>query len=592
MTTYARPLYPGIAQIQSCTVTMGHGITPTGFQIVIVPQPSNTVIEQGTFRLEYNDQVLDFPECRIDQASFQFDEAGQLIQLTILDRRWKWALARVTSEQAFGRISGEYNIRREDGTIRAIEGGQAPVWAENTERTPQQLATLLLEAAGETGFSVADLPNESRPYVNWDVSNPMAELADLCESLNCRVVLGPLDNRVKICRVNQGRLLPTDGLIRYGAQADYNATPDELCVITDYVRFQLDFELEAVGLDIDGSIKPIDELSYKPAGGWKDIDVYSNMGSLDDGVAIANLATRSVFRWYRVKVPFDAPIFGAVEKREQVILLGAQVYTENFDGVKQSRDAMVYGSYFVGSDAEPLNSLNQVKYLPDDIVEERKADDERLKQIVRSGFSIDSERAIVRFSQPIWRQIKDQDEANNDHWSPAFLRLRTSCYLRFSETGGIVRKQKFRKLSNATNPYTLDLRHDEVKPTVIAQYSNTMEPIQGVENANEVDLEINHILSDAAARYSAPQIPQSGVYGGWRFDVNLDGAIQAISWSMSANGVDPITRIGRNQDNGITSVPYRLLRTHQKNAQVQRAKLADEWKRKQQNELARAVGVK
>lgn len=56
--------------------------------------------------------------------------------------------------------------------------------------------------------------------------------------------------------------------------------------------------LEAVGLDTDGQIKLIDELSYKPAAGWGQ-EWHAVFPSITNP-AHRELAVRSVFRWYRI----------------------------------------------------------------------------------------------------------------------------------------------------------------------------------------------------------------------------------------------------------------------------------------------------
>lgn len=585
--------YPGIAQIQSATIRMGHGHTPDGFQLVLAPQPSNSPLEIGTLRLEYNNETLDFPDCRVDQASFSFDLSGNLIAMTILDRRWRWQ---------FGRISGEYNIRREDGTIKTNPQAAPALAVENTERTPQQLAVLCLQAASEpiAPDAVAELPNDVRPYVNWDVDNPMASLAALAETLGCRIVLNPLDNLVRVRKVNVGAALPTENLMRFGSSADYFDSPDQIAVLMGYVRFQHDFELEAVGLDVDGNVKLIDDLSYAPADGWGSTDILSRFSSLDNE-GPQNLAVRTVLRWYRVKVPFTLPVpndlaqlLGPITSREQLSLLGSQVYKETIDGIKVARPAMVYGVWFRGEDAGPGNSATKMKYLPDDAVESLPADDARVAMIVNAGFSIDPETAVVKFSDVIWKKSDGVSAGGNELVEPATLRLRTSCYVRIPENGGVIRKQRFRTIRNTPQPVTLDLRHDEIRPTVYAIYNNDFVVQEVRDNSSEIDLEVEHYLDEAFERYSAVRIPQDGLYGGFVFNVPLDGAIQSITWSLGANSAEgPTTRIERLHDSGGTSgIPYRLKREYQRTADANRRAALAEWRLKEEKALASAIKEK
>ncbi len=583
--------FPGIAQIQSATIRQSHGVLPDSFVLTIAPQPSNVVLEIGDLTLEYNNQRLVFPDCRVDQASFRFDGGGQLVSLTILDRRWRWQLTqyREDGDRFAGILSGEYNVRREDGTLKKIAGGNPDFAIDNSERTPQQLAQLCLLAANEpiAPDALNPLPNDVRPYVVWDDANAMLELENLADLLGCRVVKG-IDNVTRIRKFNQGRLLPEDGLISYGASADFSDAPDAVGVTCGYVRFQHDFELEAVGLDVDGSIKPIDDLSYKPADGWSNLALLSAFGVLDEE-GHQNLAMRSVYRWYRVKVPFTLPIFGTVTRRDQIVLLGSQVFQEEVENIKQSRDAMVYGIWFRGNDALPDNSAEELVYLPDDAVENLPSNDARVAMIVRQGFSIDPDTHTVKFGDHVWK--KNDDDLG---WGPATLRLRTSCYVRYAETGEFVRYRKVRALRNVANPSVAFQRHDEIKRTVYAIYNNDFQITSIHENGTEADPEIEHYLSEAVVRYGAAKIPQVGVYAGWRFDVDLDGAIHSITWTLSAtDDTGPHTVIERQHDTGgNASIPYRLRRRFNETAEANRRIALAKWREQQTRELARAGGQK
>lgn len=575
----ANAYYPGITQVLAVSANMSHGITPTGFTLTIVPQPSNQIIDIGTLTLEYNNQTLAFPNCRVDQASFSFDGGGNIIGLTILDRRWRWA---------FGRVSGEYNVRREDGTIDKIEGGDPEFAVEDSERTPAELAEVLLQAAGEiiAPDALNALPTEPRPYVNWDAANPMSELANLCDMFACRVVLC-LDNLVRIFKVNVGADLPTEGLISYGANFDYFDSPDQVSLVTAPIRWQHDFELEAVGLDTDGSIKPIDDLSYKPSTDWDSADIYSGYLSIPEETGLS-LAHKTVFRWYRVKVPFTLPGYGLIKHLSQIVLLGAQVFKTQVDGVTTTRDAMVYGVWYTERDFDAGNSRSEMTYLPDSVVDALPDDDERVNMIVGSGFSIDADRAIVKFSEQLY-QI-DETFALTE---PATLRLRTTCYVRNVITRGLERASTNAIIRNVPNPVTLDLRHDEIQPHRWARYNDDFEPTDIQNNDAELFGEADYYLTEAVQRFQAVKVPQDGLYAGWRFDIELDGAIQSITWSVSSQGdAGPTTRIERAQDTGGRSgIPYQLRRQYQRQAEAQRKVALAEFKTKETRELAKVEGL-
>jgi len=59
------------------------------------------------------------------------------------------------------------------------------------------------------------------------------------------------------------------------------------------------FRLEAVGEEKTGEIKPINSLSYMPAGGWTN-ESWLGFANVTDDDARAK-ARRTVYRWYRIK---------------------------------------------------------------------------------------------------------------------------------------------------------------------------------------------------------------------------------------------------------------------------------------------------
>src|SRR5690606_20732189 len=82
--------------------------------------------------------------------------------------------------------------------------------------------------------------------------------------------------------------------------------PDSLVLVTGNKRFQGDFEIEAIGLTKAGKYLPIDDLPYKPAGGWEAQFDWAKFPGVTDEADRA-LAVKSVGRLYRIKTPFRVP---------------------------------------------------------------------------------------------------------------------------------------------------------------------------------------------------------------------------------------------------------------------------------------------
>lgn len=499
--------FPGLQQILRWTYVLSHGISPGVCTIDLVPQ-FGLPAEVGMLQILFGSVRLQFPECAIDAARVRRSSAGMVIGLTLLDRRWKWK---------FGSINGRYNLRTKSGRLDLA-----------TEKTPQQLATLLLAALGESGFSVAELPNLSRPEVDWSAANPAAELASLCDASGCRIVLG-IDNRVSICRSGTGAVLPAlDSQRTQSFGIDPPARPDRLQLIAGPTRFQTQFRLEAIGEDRDGTLRPIAELSYKPAEGWgtEPPGHFPNVANADDRAR----ARRTVYRGYRIKCtsPDDAAgvfrlpgMHGPVSELWQLLPLeSGLIDTERGpDGIERSRPFLVEGSYWNGSaDGENLAS----------------------GRIEVRGMTLDTGRGIVWFAEPmVKRNLAD------DTFLPAELYLTVAHSMCERETRQPARYQLDRPTPGTplgTGPFVV--RREELGLTCVSRYSTNHSPTQVITNENELAVEANASLDAALVQFQT-LLSADAEYAGI-IPIEPDGAISQVAWSGSPRGA--FTRASRNAE--------------------------------------------
>ena len=151
--------FPGIQNIRAVEFALGHGISPSVGTIEMLPQDFAPEMG-GTLRMTDGFNFVEFPDCRLDAPFGRWNPTGaRTITVKVMDRRWRWQ---------FGDIYGRYNFR-DTGNNLVI----------NSEKTPQQLATLLLNAMNETGYDVSSLPNDTRPEVDWIGDNPAEQLNEL-----------------------------------------------------------------------------------------------------------------------------------------------------------------------------------------------------------------------------------------------------------------------------------------------------------------------------------------------------------------------------------------------------------------------------
>lgn len=554
--------FPGLQTIKGASFTFSHGVTPSRAIITTVPH-TKFLATIGTFTLTFGNTKIQFPDCFLDEASLEISRNGQIWTLRLLDRRWKWS-----NEGGGGHVSGAYNVRKADGGIK-----------DGTEQTPQELAKLLLNAMGETKYSVSDLPNKPRPEVHWDYSNPSRELARLCEDLGCRVVLG-LDNRVRLRKVGKGKTLPAGGAIIAGNFGiDTHVVPDSLIVVGAPVRFQSYLYLEAVGEETDGSIKPINELSYKPTNGWEAYDPplweISKTYQRDGGTYWAyDLAAKSVFRWYRVVAQVDgkklAPPGWHIEPNniDELLPLADQlVDTEWFfddkekKAIKRRKPFQVDGTYFNYDDIGLFGSHGR------EMIED---------------FTVDRERGIIKFRTYIYGQGAVTSNKRNprgfiaeggDDTIVPELWLLCSYYLDDAVTGEKVRYERTRKTGQKNGTGARIVRRPEIEHTFKGKYQ-IVEADAGMSinskghetNKKDADEEADGHL-DAIEKQFQSEPSTTVDYAGF-LAIEPDGAIQQLSWRCG-NGQPATTRASRNEEHNKHGLSYKSKRKTEEQERIE-----------------------
>jgi hypothetical protein len=527
--------FPGIEAVESADYTRSHGRTPGVCTIKCRPQRAEPS-PRGTLQILYGSSYLLIPDCIISEGEITRDGSGQVVQVRILDRRWKWQ---------FPTISGRYNRYDENGNLDI-----------NTDKAPQELAKLCLEAMGEVSFSVTAMPNDTRPFVDWDYSNAAEALESLAEACGCRIVLG-INDRVRIEKVGEGASLPLDNAVeRHTDVADLAEAPDYISYVSAPYKLQWDMELEAVGYDVVGErIKPLDELSYKPAAGWDAADLdFEN--SIEDP-KLRELAIASVFRLYRIKRPEDgAEIPGAdgggldtltsLERLSQLELLDSQVETEFVNGIEVPKAPCVYGIWNNGKDNSEDNWTEDLRPLGT----ANEGDNFDYDKIVTYpyGFSLNTKDCTIHFGTPVYKTEIDGDVIKH---VPAELRLRIGYRVRDKKTNAYLRFADFFNANGATG-FSNGTRHlmivdNEMAVTSYPQFKGDFNNF-GLGGNFEDFIEMTNSVLQAEKRKYVRANAQTVTYSGLRFNPDLDGAIQQITWTVPGGNAHATTTIYRNND--------------------------------------------
>jgi hypothetical protein len=540
----AQATFPGIDQVKEWNFTLSQGIAPGTGTMRILPQ-SLLIQAEGTFSIQYPGGSIDFPNALLNLANATLDDSGQFLILQFLDRRWKWE---------FGYISGLYNFRKPNGQVEPL-----------SEKTPQELCSLLLDTMHESGYDVSDIPNDTRPAVDWSDDNPAQELSSLVESLGCRIVLG-LDNKVRIKQVGVGAPLPPGGAKNVGYGIDPPQRPHKIRYVCGPTKIEMEWYLEPVGSEFGGQIKPIDDLSYKPTDGWK-----NEYPTVFSGVFLREhraLALQTVYRWYRIRaattfadqvqagqlaelvapevraalgLPASSDTDPEKSTKElwQVLPLETEllrVYSTVNSGFSQAAAAKLHGTYWLQDLGDYSNSFDGNTFTDAD-------GNTSLGQEIKHGWSLDAENGVVQFSD-----FTVKVDPTTGEFTPARLFLRTACIIKSKSTRQPYREIVERVLSTPEQgqpELVRVIKNDDVFRGIRWKNGvNNAAPT--IEESGDWQAQANYEIDAAILEYQAIESADVEYVG--IIPIDLDGARQQVSWAGGEGGYNTRASINSEHD--------------------------------------------
>ena len=491
------------------TATIGHGISPGVITLHYAPSPFLPT-RKGDVLFRFGGLSLRFPECRLMHVSFDVDGSGMMTQvLHIADRRWKWA---------FGWIRGQYNLREGNNVVRPTR-----------EKNPKELAVLCFKALGETKYDVSAMPTDERPFVDWE-QDPASALSALCDAFGCRVVYNPVSDMFRICKVGVGAQLPILPNISESMEIIAPQEPDNTTFIAGKSLFQDDMALVPVGKELNGEIKPLENVSWNPNPGkpwlWEEPDLTRAYPEVDP--KYQKLAQECVYRMWRPKVPFKLPDGMNIESLEQILPLESHQITcrKQEDDTTERISAEVFGTFTLDTDS--------------------RGDDKpwlktRFGILAKwsDGFSLDVTTGVVTLSKPAFTRLTSSGAMMGNNPSPydgypgpARLYLRTAFGSRQPKEWFWLRYKRTRKgkgVPMGTKDYTF--RRDDARAILFWDYDNggaEVDNMPGLEN------EADHYIDQELRKFQL-LTPQTRVYPGL-VPLNLDGAISQVVWNLDGTG--------------------------------------------------------
>lgn len=510
--------YPGCSRIEGGSISW-----PVGRQAGRISftckgldhNPAGT----GTFEVEGSDSdKVQFHNCRVVSVRRNIRGGKPRTDITLMDRRWEWE---------YGRIDGAYNQRVNRDTIK-------------NPKTPRELATLLLDAMGETGYDVLAFPTTGNPEVYWLASNPAAELDALC-SLYGLLIGFTTNNHVKIFTSKQGPALPSLAFtVTSTSSADVRGLPSEFQIVTGPVLWECALALIPVGRELDGEIKPIGALSYEPAMGW------GNAWRCEFATLTKDQreqARQDIFRMWRINSVVDGdgasslnppgyPLAGEpdVASIEQLVPVGTTSQLDLDSGDEESRRR----AYIVGN-FDPEQWRADLGATDHDIV-------------IPASVSIDPGGRIVRLSQPATRKLLGVDVA-------AMLYLVTEVQVLGADGVPITYTRTRTNADPNAGNLPLVQRREQLQvrhSATITGDASSLTVAAGFTNITDIDDECDFYLDRLEDEHQTADAGDVMAYG--IHEVSHAGNRHEISYSWGNSA--PTTRIGVNTRVRPGGLPY------------------------------------
>jgi hypothetical protein len=412
----------------------------------------------------------------------------------VFDRRWKWQ---------FTSVSGKYNVRLTAGTVDQF-----------TRKEPGELAAIILQQMGESGYDVSRMPTGVYPPANWNASRGNVALADLCDYVACEVVLNPLTDKVEIWPLGVGQETPT-GLSENTPKWRYiprASIPSEIQVHCGDSLYQYRLKLEAIG-------RGTNLLQTKSPDWLANLNVaYQglNFPGVDTQLKSA-LAMDTAWREYRVVSReggvLDVPGVGAtISNPRQYVLKDYILYS-----VADDRYQRYYKlPYYIEGDFWPYGDT------PDNTSE----------QVYIGPSTLDTERRLVKFPYPIFKL--------DSSGYPTEPTLYLHCaYAVQDENGNRWRYVYKQTISGSGGVLVLK------RPEIVAAYGWTGENTEAQALAET--RKYAEIFYQKYQSSQASELTYRGIIPG-----SLDGRVAQAVWSITPNQA-PTTKVSEIEEHDCNS---------------------------------------
>lgn len=471
-------------------------------------------------------------DARLDnQGAPSSTTSTPLVQWTIQDRRWKW--------QYGDTLDGDYNREEKDGKLVR-------------EKSPRELATLCFLALGEEGVDVSALPDKPRPPTQWIAASPKQELDRLCSAYNCAPAYSPFTNKAYLVKLGTGRAAPNDAFKSRSDSFVNRPRPDAITIIGGTTLFQSALKVdEWLALEVDGTYVEMDQVSYKPAGGWETVwplnfaalnTTYTDKAT-GETLYHRDLAQRSIWRTARI----SGQVAGGFSP-------------EALKGEWNEPQSVTDLGPFTGSvlEKDPLTGQRLDAYARGVFIDQRVGmKNSPAKTRWPGSVQINSEQRIVTFDRPCFKLTTD------NKWEQTTMEL-IAAYEVSHE--GVPVRFDLRRDSTQQIYDAGELReyHREIVREVIEKTASATG--QKSDNLKECEKQAKYYLDEIADQFDTRDAVAAEYAGLEKF--SLDGKLRNISWAFSTVST-PKTSASWNTETNRMVLPWEERREARQQRQIE-----------------------
>ena len=585
--------YPGIEQWEDVDFTDISGISPAMCTVNVYPQEGYPLAD-GDIVFTYGSNSITIKNCHLDSARFVRNVGGQLVQVSMMDERWRWK---------FGTISGRYNFKNVKAYDAAFISRTSVGFVDpRHEKKPRELASLLIEAMGyaDSDWDLTRLPNDARPEVNWTEANPAQELLHLADQFGLRIVPVRSTGRWALVVMGEGNNLPTDLPCTPDVSQGFDPAdiPDWIRIVTAPTLYEARLGLSPVARDIDGIWKTYDHLSYSPIPGSLDpfvgtdkqfIAISDQRQLQQDGSLVSprELAVQTVFKNFVLRRSpagfsnqnFVIPGLSDPVTADRIILSDKLVrpWVDPNDQSVHERPAFVEGTFWTtikGTTGNwPLGARLDRPSL-------QYASPSQVDDIVSVSLSIneDSRWSMVTLSDHVTKSIKSGAPSGDDTvTSVPDLYLHCTCQIRDSDTWAVNRysvarwigKGSPKGFADDTGAVVWSIIKDDIQPYYRGVYATDGTLTSTIDNTTQVSTECNYYIDALVKTLESLTHETRTFIGLWPID--LDGKIQQVSYKINKSGCDTIASLNTEHDYEIPPYDARRQRDGRKNPENRQA---------------------